>query len=312
MKYKILREDYHDVFKQVANILGLKSSTADRTIMSLIHKYYPNMDDSKFSKEGLINLLLRPNKPGLLDDVISTFKNQGADMNKFKETSLIFFNKDIVKNGHNYIPVLTRALSSSGNLSTNDVINSAKNIVGDNIFQNWTEKVAGSGWGGTFSSLLKPETYTHFPEWVSANIAKAFNQDSDSLVKFLYSIDGNSKTGVGHDLVNTLRSQFMNNPNASGIASSAVGSGAGYGILKGLKAIWDGFSGNAQNVDQKVQDAQNVGMSNGLMYGAAAAGIGAGLLWLYNKFKSNPRRQLSPQEIAYALKLNQQTPNQGQ
>ena len=212
--------------------------------------------------------------------------------------------KNILKNN---LGLKDRGINSTSDYVFKGMINRFANRSSDNsVFQQFTK--------GTTENF----SFTNFPQWLTGQVARLFNDDQDAMVKYLPS-------GV----INWLRKIFIQHPSTMGGVSTGLGAAASAGIGAGAKKIAEdtglyknyiepiinpiktmfGIKGDGS---EQIEQAKQAAGSNGLLYGAAAAGVGAGLLWLYNKFKNNPRKQLSPQEIAYAMKLNQQTPNQGQ
>lgn len=179
----------------------------------------------------------------------------------------------------------------------------------DKILQAQTHAAAGTGWQGALDSLWNSKV--SFTQWLSANIAKGFNDDNDLMIKAIrYIVPDNYEQKV----IDGIRGYLIDNPNAPGVATTAtLGAGAtlgaantsaGQSLLKWVSELL-GFGG--ENNEKAAEAAESDNKT--LWYAALGAGLGAGALWLFNKFKKNPRSRLTPQEIVYAAQLNERIPN---
>lgn len=175
---------------------------------------------------------------------------------------------------------------------------------GKEILQKWQSSVTGTGYDFSWKD-------GSFSQWLTANIAKGFNDDQDFMIRGIRAV---LPKETGDAAVNAIRKWFLNNPSTPGnIAAGALGSSAlasahqagFFDKLMQKIAEWTGLGGEAAKEAQKAAEQGGINA----WHIAAGAGIGAGLIWLYNKFKKNPRQQLTPREMIYAMQLNEKTPN---
>lgn len=175
---------------------------------------------------------------------------------------------------------------------------------GKEVLQKWQSSVTGTGYDISWKD-------GSFSQWLTANIAKGFNDDKDFMIRGIRAVLPKETSDA---VIDAIRKWFTNKNSMAGniVSGATVGTALGSAHQAGFfDGIWQKIIdvlGLGSEDAKKAAEAANQGGINA-WHIAAGAGIGAGLIWLYNKFKKNPRQQLTPREMIYAMQLNEKTPN---